>query len=221
MTPAMPSDFPIELRPVSALKIRPGLNQRVHSVLLKSLYFIILLFISLGFSGDLFAIHAIFKGEIPIPRTHGPVHLNMAIDPFLKSKTGTEVPTAIGQFFDEHRFELNPALFPAKVVQVLADFYKGRLFRIEINYKPLSRKSLEIETLITRNTKDFGPPRVNVLPGTRLIFWDDGATRMILQIDEADDLLEHSLTYIDNDLFHAASRDRVQRETGGRSSYGK
>jgi len=188
---------------------------------LKDLRFIVLVFSFLILPNDLFAIHAIFKGAEPIPRKHGPVHLNMPIAVFLESTESTEVSLAIGQFSDEHRFDLDVRGFSGNVSQVLSDFYKGRLFRIEINYTPIPRGNAKVEGLIAANNQSFGPPRENILPGTRLIFWDDGATRLIMQIDEADGTLSYSLTYIDDDLFHAASRDRVQRETGGRSSYGK
>ncbi len=188
---------------------------------MRNLSFIVLVLTFLVFPNNLFAIHAIFKGVLPIPRIHGPAHLNMVLETFRERVNSTELSAAIGQFSDEHRFDLNRSGFSSKVTQVLADFYKDRLFRIEINYKPLSSKSADIESLIENNNASFGPPRENILPGTRLIFWDDGATRLILQIDDSDGFLSYSLTYIDNDLFHAASRDRVQRETAGRSNYGK
>lgn len=152
---------------------------------------------------------------------HGPVSLNMSIEDFLETIESTEHSLAIGQFSDEHRFDLDGRYFPGKVTQVLSDFYKGRLFRIEINHKPTPGTSPEVEDLVASHNASFGPPRETLLPGTRLIFWDDGATRLIMQIDTADGFLRYSLTYIDDDLFHAASRDRVQRETGGRANYGK
>lgn len=158
---------------------------------------------------------------MPIPRVHAAISLDMPIETFRETVENTEVSPAVGQFLDEHRFDLNLSIFPSKVTQVLADFYKGHLFRIEINYKAVSSKSADLERLILSNNTSFGPPRENILPGVRLIFWDDGATRLILQIDDTDAVLNYSLTYIDNDLFHTASRDRVQRETAGRSSYGK
>lgn len=179
-------------------------------------------FLTLSFSPvDLFAIHAIFKGAAPIPRTHGPVQLNMTMEAFLQTVKGEEVFKAIGQFTDEHRYELDPSAYPETFSQVLADFYKDRLFRIEVNYREVKKSSSVVQKRIDEHTRQYGPPRVNSLTGVRLLFWDDGATRMILQVDETGDALVYSLTYIDNDLFHAASRDRVQRETAGRANYGK
>ncbi len=184
------------------------------SLLIISSYFIL-------FPPDLLAIHAIFKGSEAIPRKHGSVRLNMLFEEFIQAPKGLELPPAIGQFSDEHRFELDLSPFPDGITQVFADFYKDRLFRIEINYKPIESEGVPLQGLIDANTKLYGPPRVNSFTGTRLIFWDDGATRMILEVDKTDATLTHSLTYIDDDLFHQASRDRVQRETGGRANYGK
>ncbi len=128
---------------------------------------------------------------------------------------------AIGQFSDEYRYEMDLSTYPETLTKVLADFYNHRLFRIEMNYLPIAKSSQVLHVLIDENTELYGPPRVNSFTGVRLLFWDDGATRMILQIDETDTVQTYSVTYIDDDLFHAASRDRVQRETSGRSNYGK
>lgn len=169
----------------------------------------------------LLAIHAIIKDKDPIPRIHGPLTLGMGLEDFLKSVSGTEVETAIGQFEDEARFQLDRLLFSDEVESVLSDFYSNLLFRIEINYKPLKKETTLLQNLISRWSEQYGAPRENLLPGVRLLFWDDGATRMILEIDELEELKTYSVTYIDNDLFHNASRDRVQRETAGASTYGK
>ncbi len=170
---------------------------------------------------DLYAIHAIFKGVSPIPREHGPLKLDMGRDNFLQFSKSKEVPKVIGQFSDEHQYEFDPSVFSKDVEKVISDFYKDRLFRIEINYKSMSKKIAPVQAIIDQNTQLHGPPRINTLTGLRLIFWDDGATRLIMQIDENNAQLTYSLTYIDDDLFHQASRDRVQREIGGRSFYGK
>lgn len=192
--------------------------KRVLSALCPLFFYIFSILLS---PSDLFAIHAIFKGAAPIPRQHGPVSLNMSLEAFLETVSGTEVEKAIGQFSDEHRFELDPSAFSDETEHVYSDFYNGHLFRIEISYQPRQQTASLIEALVSENAKLYGPPRINLLAGIRLFFWDDGATRMILQVDESDKSLEYSLTYIDDDLFHQASQNRVQRETGGRSSYGK
>lgn len=192
--------------------------KRVLSALCTLFFFI---FPIVLFPSDLLAIHAIFKGAVPIPRQHGPVSLNMSLEVFLQTLTATEIQSAIGQFPDEHRFELARSAFSDGTEQIFSDFYNGHLFRIEISYQTREQTPSPIEVLVSENTQLYGPPRINSLGGIRLFFWDDGATRMILQVDESDKSLEYSLTYIDDDLFHEASRNRVQRETGGRSSYGK
>ncbi len=181
---------------------------------------VFLLFVSFPLKEAL-AIHAIFKGAAPIPRKHGPIQLDMQHHAFLKTTQGKPVEKAIGQFPDEHRYELDLSAYPDSLKNVLADFYKNRLFRIELIYHPIHKPDTFLSTLIEENTKQYGPPRINDLTGIRLLFWDDGATRMILQIEETEQTQVHSVTYIDNDLFHNASRDRVQRETSGRANYGK
>jgi len=168
----------------------------------------------------LLAIHAIIKNKDALPRKHGPLHLGMDLVHFLKSAGGILEKPAIGQFEHESRYRLDPLLFSDHPESILADFYAGTLFRIEINHKPL-KKEADFQDLIKAWSKRYGNPRKNRLPRVRLYFWDDGATRMILEIDKEEGLDRYSLTYIDDDLFHKASRDRVQRETAGASSYGK
>ena len=206
--PAIASDFSVRH------KIRTIKRLTGHLILAS-------LLLLLALPSELLAIHAIIKDKDPIPRVHGPLTLGMGMEDFLKSVTGTEVKAAIGQFEDEARFQLNRLLFGEDVEGVLSDFYFHSLFRIEVNYKPLKKETALFQILINRWTEKYGAPRENVLPGVRLLFWDDGATRMILEIDELEDLMAYSVTFIDDDLFHKASRDRVQRETAGASSYGK
>ena len=179
------------------------------------------LFVVLTAPADLLAIHAIIRGKTPLPRRHAGLVLGMPQDEALGIVSGRKVKPAVGQFDDEARYALDPALFPPDAVQVLADFYAGRLFRIEINYKPLPPEPDPLENRIAAWSRRHGAPRENRLPGVRLLFWDDGATRMILEIDREETAVAYSITYIDDDLFHKSSRDRVQRETGGASSYGK
>jgi len=169
---------------------------------------------------ELLAIHAIIKDKEALPRVHGPLKLGMSLENFRESAEGKKLKSAIGQFEDEARFEVAVSFFSEEVSEVLSDFYFNSLFRIEINYKPI-KKEVVLQALIKEWSERYGTPRLNVLPGVRLLFWDDGATRMILEIDELEGLDAYSITYIDDDLFHKASRDRVQRETAGASSYGK
>ncbi|MFQ5543703.1 MAG: hypothetical protein ACE5FY_05065 [Nitrospiria bacterium] len=176
---------------------------------------------SLFFPSELLAIHAIIKDADPVPRKHGPVFLGMSVDKFLQSVKGEEVPPAIGQFQEEGRYSLNLNPFPSDIASVIVDFYKERLFRIEINYQPQTLKSFALDGAIDTWSEQYGSPRINILPDVKLVFWDDGLTRMILQVNEVDNVKDYSITYIDDDLFHRASRERVQLETGGQSSYGK
>ncbi len=170
----------------------------------------------------LFAIHAILKDGEALPRTVESITLEMPIESFLQKNEGElEVPAAIGQFEDERRFQLDS--FPSRrgIDNLIVDFFQGILFRIEVNYLPLDKDASTVEHLIETWSRRFGPPRINVLPETRLLFWDDGATRLILAIEDAPKAQLYSVTYIDDDLFHRISRERVQRETSGQSSYGK
>jgi hypothetical protein len=171
---------------------------------------------------DSFAIHAILKEGEAVPRSYGELRLGMSLDTFLEisGKMEEEAP-AIGQFSDEHRYRVEPRLSTPDVFSVICDFYRGVLFRIELNYHPIKAEDATIQSLIDQWTGRFGEPRVNTFPEALLVFWDDGATRMILQSDESDGEIVYSVTYIDDDLFHAISRERVQRETSGRSNYGK
>jgi len=170
---------------------------------------------------DLSAIHAILKDGEPIPRAVGSIALEMPIETFLKTTEGIETPKAIGQFEDEHRFQLDGLPAATGIKNLVCDFFQGVLFRIEVNYPPLGEDAASLNPLIEAWTRRFGSPRINTFSGTRLFFWDDGATRMILEIDESAALQTYSVTYIDDDLFHRISRERVQRETSGQSSYGK
>ncbi len=172
-------------------------------------------------AGDIFAIHAIIEDRMPLPRKQGPVSLEMPIEIFHASTQAQEIAPAIGQFEDEQRFELTPPPTTTGVENLIVDFFQGTLFRIEVNYQPVESKPAALEDLIDVWSQRYGQPRVNSFPGARLFFWDDGATRMILQIDAMAAPSVYSVTYIDDDLFHRISRERVQRETEGRSSYGK
>jgi len=168
----------------------------------------------------LFAIHAIFEDGEAIQRKHGPVSLGMALDLFLKAVHGEEEPVVKGQFKHERRYRLEGgAAFRSEVDSVIADFYRGKLYRVEINFRPVDKASSPIPEMTRKSTHRHGPPRTTALPGIDLFFWDDGKTRMILEADHGETTLEYSLTYIDDDLFHHASRDRVQIETDGNSTY--
>lgn len=183
-------------------------------------YFLLFpLFFLLLTSAPLFAIHAIFEDGDPIRRKHGPIFLGMPIDLFLQTVGGKEESAAKGQFKHERRYAVEGADFGAGVVSVISDFYRGELYRLEINYMPVDKAMSPIQKIVKRRSHHHGPPRTTALPGVELFFWDDGKTRMILEADHGETSLEYSLTYIDDDLFHHASRDRVQIETGGNSSY--
>jgi hypothetical protein len=170
---------------------------------------------------DLFAIHAVLKNGEPIPREHGPLSLGMALPRFLQLTKGVEEPPAIGQFKHERRFVIDASHFGSDVKNVVCDFYKGTLFRIEINHRPSQKNAAIVEDLKEKWSHRFGPPRINTFPGTHLLFWDDGKTRLILAEDEEEKSVIYSTTYIDDDLFHEASHERVRLETDGQSSYGK
>jgi hypothetical protein len=171
---------------------------------------------------DLLAIHAILKDGEPIPREHGRVALGMPLPKFLQLTKGIEEPSAIGQFNHERRFiVIDASSFSSEVRNVICDFYKGILFRIEINYRPIQKSASPVQDLKEKWSHRFGDPRINSFAGAHILFWDDGKTRLILEEDEEERVSTYSATYIDDDLFHAASRDRVQLETEGKSSYGK
>ncbi|MCG3112594.1 MAG: hypothetical protein MCM46_12335 [Candidatus Manganitrophus sp. SB1] len=170
---------------------------------------------------DLHAIHFVINSNERIQREHGPLKLGMALPDFLQAVKSKEAALEIGQFEEEKRFHADPALFAPAASGVLADFFKGQLFRIEINYRPVDKESSAVEELKAQITARYGPPRINSLPGTDLFFWDDGKTRLILERDELEEGIGYSTTYLDDDLFHQASHDRVKKETDGKSSYGR
>lgn len=170
---------------------------------------------------DLYAIHAVIKDKEPVPRSYGPISLEMPMAVFLRISEAKAVAPAIGQFDDEHRFEFVPPTDSKGVENLILDFYQDTLFRIEVNYKPVKRESSTLAALIETWSQRYGRPRVKSLQETHLFFWDDGGTRMILQIDEMEKESSYSVTYIDDDLFHQISRERVQRETAGRAQYGR
>lgn len=170
---------------------------------------------------DLLAIHAIFKDGEPIPREHGPIFLGMPLSEFLQIAKGVEEPSAIGQFKHERRFVIDSSSFSPEVKNVICDFYNETLFRIEINHRPAQTNAMVVQDLREKWSHRFGPPRVNSFSGVHLLFWDDGRTRLILEQDEEEKAVTYSTTYIDDDLFHVASHERVQLETDGKSSYGK
>lgn len=169
---------------------------------------------------DLHAIHFVINSSERIQREHGPLKLGMALPDFLQAVKSKEAALEIGQFEEEKRFHADPALFAPAASGVLADFFKGQLFRIEINYRPVDKESSAVEELKAQITARYGPPRINSLPGTDLFFWDDGKTRLILERDELEEGIGYSTTYLDDDLFHQASHERVKKETDGKSSYG-
>jgi hypothetical protein len=170
---------------------------------------------------DLHAIHFVINSSERIQREHGPLKLGMTLSDFLQTNKSREAAEEIGQFEEEKRFHADPALFTSNASDVLADFFKGQLFRIEINYRPVGKESSAVEELKAEITARYGPPRVNSLPGTDLFFWDDGKTRLILERDELEEGIGYSTTYLDDDLFHQASHERVKKETNGKSSYGR
>lgn len=167
------------------------------------------------------AIHAIIKDGEPVPRNYGSVSLGMSLETFLATTPSKKEAVAVGQFDDEHRYELSSPSSASNVLSVICDFYQGVLFRIEINYQPITKGGATIQRNIDEWSGRFGEPRINSFPEVLLVFWDDGATRMILQADESDEVTVYSVTYLDDDLFHLISRARVQRETAGRSTYGE
>lgn len=179
------------------------------------------IFLFIAAPADLFAIHAILKGGEPIQREHGPLFLGMPLARFLDLTKGVEEPSAIGQFKHERRFVLDASHFSPEVKNVVCDFYKETLFRIEINYRPAGTNAASVQDLKEKWSHRFGPPRVNAFTGVRLLFWDDGKTRLILEEDDEENGVTYSTTYIDDDLFHEASHERVRLETDGKSSYGK
>ncbi len=193
----------------------------MHSVRKSGSPFVLLfpiLFLML-WPAPLFAIHAIFDDGEPIQRKHGPIFLGMEVAPFLQTVESKEEAAVKGQFKHERRYRMDGSAFRSEIGNVIADFYRGMLYRIEINFKPLEKAASPILQLSKKWSHRHGPPRTTALPGIDLYFWDDGKTRMILEADHVETMLEYSLTYIDDDLFHHASRDRVQIETEGKSSY--
>jgi hypothetical protein len=169
---------------------------------------------------DLHAIHFVINSSERIQREHGPLKLGMTLPEFLHAVKNKEAALEIGQFEEEKRFHADPALFAPNASNVLADFFKGQLFRIEINYHPVSKESNAVEALKAEMTARYGAPRINSLPDTDLFFWDDGKTRLILERDLLEEGIGYSTTYLDDDLFHQASHERVKKETDGKSSYG-
>ena len=170
---------------------------------------------------DLHAIHFVINSSERIQREHGPLKLGMSLSDFLKAVKSKEEAEQIGQFKEERRFHADPASFTPNASDVLADFSNGQLFRIEIDYLPVGKESPAVEDLKAQITKHYGPPRTNSLPGADLFFWDDGKTRLILERDTSEGTMSYSTTYIDDDLFHQASHERVKKETNGKSSYGR
>ncbi|MFY9269545.1 MAG: hypothetical protein WAO55_07335 [Candidatus Manganitrophaceae bacterium] len=183
-----------------------------------------------AFPGTLRAIHFVINSSERIQREHGPAELGMPLPQFLRKVKSKEAGVEIGQFTEERRFLAEPFLFAANgsnglgaasATSVVADFYLEKLFRIEINFTPVGKDSNGVKELIEQLTKRYGPPQVTTLPGADLRFWDDGKTRLILESDLSEGTIAYSTTYIDVDLFHQASRERVQKETEGKSSYGR
>jgi len=170
---------------------------------------------------DLHAIHFVINSNERIQREHGPLKLGMALPEFLQAIKSKEATEEIGQFEEERRFHADPTPLAPNASEVLADFFKEQLFRIEINYRPVNKESSAVEDLKAAITARYGPPRVNSLPGADLFFWDDGKTRLILEKDVLEEGIGYSTTYLDDDLFHQASHERVWKETGGKSSYGR
>ncbi|MBI3804663.1 MAG: hypothetical protein HY282_12975 [Nitrospirae bacterium] len=170
---------------------------------------------------ELHAIHFVINSSERIQREHGRLKLGMSLSDFIKAIKSKEASGEIGQFEEERRFHADPASFGPNASEVLADFYKEQLFRIEVNYPPVRLDSAAVEEVKAGLTGHYGPPRTNSLPGTDLFFWDDGKTRLILERDLAEQSMAYSITYIDDDLFHHASHERVGKETDGRSTYGR
>ncbi|MDC4227630.1 MAG: hypothetical protein MPW15_26225 [Candidatus Manganitrophus sp.] len=96
---------------------------------------------------DLHAIHFVINSNERIQREHGPLKLGMALPDFLQAVKSKEAAVEIGQFEEEKRFHADPALFAPTASDVLADFFKGQLFRIEINYRPVGKESSAVEDL--------------------------------------------------------------------------
>jgi hypothetical protein len=188
-------------------------NPTIHFVFLFPFLFLVLV------PAPLFAIHAIFEDGEPIQRKHGPIFLRMPIELFLQTVDGEEEATVKGQFKHERQFRLEGTAFRSGVASAVTDFYRSVLYRLQINFRPVDKAASPIPKLTERWSHRHGPPRSTALPGVDLFFWDDGKTRMILEVDHGETTLEYSLTYIDDDLFHHASRDRVQIETDGESTY--
>ena len=155
-----------------------------------------------------------------IERRPGPLFLGMPLPLFLQTIKGKEGNAEAGQFQDERRFRIDGALFASKqdgtlhgVEQVVCDFYKESLFRIEINYRPVPKVDvLELkDKLILR----YGPPRRGSFQEADILFWDDGETRLIFEEGKAENRIVYSMTYLDHFLFHRASRERIGRELEG------
>jgi hypothetical protein len=146
----------------------------------------------------------------PIERKHDPVFLGMPLSLFMEKVKHEEGKSEVGQFREERRFHADPSRFSAEVQGVVCDFYKERLFRIEINYRPIPKaRAQEIQQKLSHQ---YGAPRRNILDRTEILFWDDGATRLIFQREAEEDRVDYSITYLDDLLFHQASRERVQKE---------
>jgi hypothetical protein len=146
-----------------------------------------------------------FSEEPAIDRAFGEFRLGSNVSE-LKDRGVIERPNAFyGQRADEQRFEVLPPGRPGEVGTLNLDYFRGILYRIDVLYPGEYAEKISWDRFTEEARGRYGAPKDVVLPGSEVLFWDDGVTRLLLARDKASS--EYSRTLIDDEMLFRIGRE--------------
>jgi hypothetical protein len=164
-----------------------------------------MIFFCCGFFIVLFGAFSVFSDGPAIDRSFGRFRLGSGVAA-LKDQRVIERPKAFyGQRADEQRFEVLPPDRPQEVETFNLDFFRGVLYRIDVLYSGGYAEKNPWNRFTEEARARYGTPKDVILPGSEVLFWDDGVTRLLLARDN--ETGEYSRTLIDDDILYQVGEE--------------
>ncbi|HET6371342.1 MAG TPA: hypothetical protein VFG95_09095, partial [Nitrospiria bacterium] len=85
------------------------------------------------------------------------------------------------------------------------DYFGGVLYRIDVLYPSDYADKISWDRFTEEARGRYGAPKDVVLPGSEVLFWDDGVTRLLLARDSASG--EYSRTLIDDEILFRVGQE--------------
>jgi hypothetical protein len=168
-----------------------------------------------GFFIVLFVAIPALSEEPAIDRAFGEFRLGSSVSE-LKGQRVIERPNAFyGQRADEQRFEVLPPGRPREIGTLNLDFFRGVLYRVDVLYPRDYAEKTSWNRFTEAARTRYGTPKKVILPGSEVLFWDDGATRLLLARDN--ETGEYSRTLIDDQILYQIGQepDTISRKQAG------